>query len=36
MDKKDIIKKLQNEAAHFLAESKLIVKGLVILPKDNT
>ncbi len=34
MDKKDIIKKLQNEAAHFLAESKLIVKGLVILPKE--
>lgn len=34
MDKKDIIKKLQNEAAHFLAESKLMVSGLAILPKE--
>lgn len=34
MDKEDIIKKLQNEAAHFLTESKLMVSGLAILPKE--
>ncbi len=34
MDKKDIIKKLQNEASHFLTESKLMVNGLIILPKE--